>query len=402
MSKNHHQNLRRRLPLAILGLAFAVGPLSACSTVEKGWKSTTGAVTGLFGGKNSKAEPPPQDDQATAEAAAPEAPAPAPAPTTGGSGLFMGSGSASSAFRSGAAAPGSLSAAPAEAPKPQAKEQPAKKAVEGLVADHAKAQYTEQGGRQEPVTVRPLSDNPASVGTGSVGPPRPDAAPTAPVTRLAEVSPAAATPATEPAAAPRATALAERLGAAPPPAPVSTPPPAPVSTMPATPMTTPVVASAPMAAAPAAAPMEALGPRVQPLIPSTGKIASYGDGMVVVDGSGVSGVRGILKPQQSASVPRAAFDPGNASVSIDVGTISFSMGSAALSAQAKVILADVAKFRAQVDGAIRIVGRGDQASARAASISSELRRLGVPSSRLYDGGADSTMLGDKADIYLDY
>lgn len=394
MSKNHHQNLRRRLPLAILGLAFAVGPLSACSTVEKGWKSTTGAVTGLFGGKNSKAEPPPQDDQATAEAAAPEAPAPAPAPTTGGSGLFMGSGSASSAFRSGAAAPGSLSAAPAEAPKPQAKEQPAKKAVEGLVADHAKAQYTEQGGRQEPVTVRPLSDNPASVGTGSGGPPRPDAAPTAPVTRLAEVSPAAATPATEPAAAPRATALAERLGAA--------PPPAPVSTMPATPMTTPVVASAPMAAAPAAAPMEALGPRVQPLIPSTGKIASYGDGMVVVDGSGVSGVRGILKPQQSVSVPRAAFDPGNASVSIDVGTISFSMGSAALSAQAKVILADVAKFRAQVDGAIRIVGRGDQASARAASISSELRRLGVPSSRLYDGGADSTMLGDKADIYLDY
>lgn len=392
MSKNHHQNLRRRLPLAILGLAFAVGPLSACSTVEKGWKSTTGAVTGLFGGKNSKAEPPPQDDQATAEAAAPEAPA--PAPTTGGSGLFMGSGSASSAFRSGAAAPGSLSAAPAEAPKPQAKEQPAKKAVEGLVADHAKAQYTEQGGRQEPVTVRPLSDNPASVGTGSGGPPRPDAAPTAPVTRLAEVSPAAATPATEPAAAPRATALAERLGAA--------PPPAPVSTMPATPMTTPVVASAPMAAAPAAAPMEALGPRVQPLIPSTGKIASYGDGMVVVDGSGVSGVRGILKPQQSVSVPRAAFDPGNASVSIDVGTISFSMGSAALSAQAKVILADVAKFRAQVDGAIRIVGRGDQASARAASISSELRRLGVPSSRLYDGGADSTMLGDKADIYLDY
>jgi len=103
-----------------------------------------------------------------------------------------------------------------------------------------------------------------------------------------------------------------------------------------------------------------------------------------------------------ASVPRASFDPGNASVSSEVGTISFGMGSAALSAQAKAVLSDVAKLRAQVEGAIRIVGRGDQASARAASISRELRRLGVPSTRLYDGGADNTMLGDEADIYLDY
>jgi outer membrane protein OmpA-like peptidoglycan-associated protein len=141
---------------------------------------------------------------------------------------------------------------------------------------------------------------------------------------------------------------------------------------------------------------------MQPLIPAANSIASYGDETIVVDGSGVRGGRGILNAQQMAAVPRSTFDPGNASVSSEVGTISFAGGSANLSAQAKAVLADVAKLRAQVDGAIRIVGRGDQASARAASISRELRRLGVPSARLYDGGADSTLLGDEADIYLDY
>ena len=120
---------------------------------------------------------------------------------------------------------------------------------------------------------------------------------------------------------------------------------------------------------------------------------------MVVDSSGTRGGRNVL---QSASASRNSFDPGNASVSSEVGTVVFAPNSANLSAQGKAILADAARLRVQVDGAIRIVGRGDQAAARAAAVSKELRRLGVPASRLYDGGADSTVLGDAADIYLDY
>jgi outer membrane protein OmpA-like peptidoglycan-associated protein len=371
---------RRRLPaLALVGI-MAAGPLAGCSTVEKGWSSTKNAVTGLFGDDKEKAPPPPGDDKPS------QAPAPTPStpPTTGG-GLFMGQGSAAGGFRSSAAPP-PLSSAPAPPPQPPAAAPERKEAVEGLIADRARAEYTEQVGRQTPVTVRPLNEGATASGTGA--PPRPDAAPAVPVTRLAEVPPAPAAVPSASAPAPNQTAaMIDRLSAAPPAPPAATPPTAPM--MPAAQATAPIPQAIP---APS---------RAQPLIPNN-NIANYGDETVVVDGRGVSGGRGVLNGTQMAAVPRASFDPGNASVSSEVGVVSFARNSSVLSGPARAMLADIARLRDQVDGAIRIVGRGEQAAARAAAISRELRRIGVPADRLYAGGADNAMLGDEADIYLDY
>jgi flagellar motor protein MotB len=360
MKTSYNMVFNRSLSLTILTLILIAGPLSGCSTVKKGWTSTKDAVSSLFG-----------DDEEAASAAPEEKPAEtAPAPMTGGGGLF---GTSSGAFRSSSEAAPSLSSVPTQAPTPPSSEPERKKTVEGLIADRAKAEYTEQGGRQEPVTVRPLNENPSAPEIAGGGPPRPQAAPTESVTRLAEAPPS-----------PSTSTLAERLSAPPPSAPVVVTP-APV---------TPTSGLMPTPVAPVPS-------SIQPLIPAARSIADYDDETIVVDGSGVRGGRGILAPLQTASA-RASFDPGNASVSSDVGTVSFASGSAALSSTAKAMLADVARLRAQTDGALRIVGRGDQASARAAAVSRELRRLGVPAARLYDGGADSTMLGDAADIYLDY
>lgn len=388
MSTTTKPNTGWKSPAVLIGLVLALGPLSACSTVEKGWRSTKDTVSGLFSSSD--------DEQAgTASADAPAAQtapsAPSAPPSSGGGGLFMGNSEVASKFKSSATdAPASptpaVNAKPAEA-KP-------KKAVEGLVADRNKSEYADQGGRQAPVTVRPLNEG-ATSEAGNGGPPRPQAAPTERVTRLAEVpaTPPAAAAGAAPTAAVDATrtkALAERLSAAPPSAPNA--PTAPV-------------AAAPVAAAiapPASAVPMPKQKQVQPLIPSNDQIASYDSETVVIDGNGVRAGRASIRAQQSAAAPRASFDPGNASVSSEVGTVSFAFGSSVLTAKAKAMLADVAKLRAQVDGAIRIVGRGDQASARAASISRELRRLGVPAARLYDGGADNTLLGDEADLYVDY
>ncbi|MBL8631461.1 MAG: hypothetical protein JNM81_17630 [Rhodospirillaceae bacterium] len=418
----------------MLVVALCMSALSGCTTVKKGWQSTKDTVGGLFGGSGDKAPPPDQTAEAESASAPASTDAPA-APMTGG--LFMGSGSASSAFQS---SPGGLSAAPAEpaapapdaapaedkpapkkaaakaAPAKPAKEEPKKeaateepkpadtgRAVEGLVADRTKASYTEQVGRRDPVTVRPLNEN-AQTAEASA-PPRPAAAPVEQVGRLegqlaapSQQQAAATAPAAEASgrAAPRAADLVDRLSA---------PAPAPAESMPDTPRAPVPVAPAPVPAQAAVAPAAPapVATSVQPLIPSAAprQIAGYGDDTVVVDSSGTRGGRNVLGTQV-ASAPRLNFDPGSASVSSEIGTVLFAAGSANLSAQGKVILADAARLRAQVDGAIRIVGRGDQAAARAAAVSKELRRLGVPAARLYDGGADSTMLGDAADIYLDY
>ena len=122
---------------------------------------------------------------------------------------------------------------------------------------------------------------------------------------------------------------------------------------------------------------------------------------MVIDGSGVRGgdnrqLATAAAPARAAA-PRVAFDPGNASVSSQIGTISFAPGTAKLSASAKTVLADVAQLRTNVDGAVRIEVNGD---ARAQAITAELKRLGVPTNRLYAGGGTGN--GEEADIYLDY
>jgi outer membrane protein OmpA-like peptidoglycan-associated protein len=376
---------RRRLPALALAGIMAAGPLAGCTTVEKGWNSTKSAVTGLFGDDKEKAPPPPSDTDSN------QAPAPTATsqPMTGGGGLFMGQGSAAGGFRSSGApaTPPPLSSVPTPSPPSPPAQAERKEAVEGLISDRARAEYTEQVGRQVPVTVRPLNEGATASGTGA--PPRPDAAPTVPVTRLAEVPPTPAPAPPTASAPPQTAAMIDRLSAAPPAPPAATPPNAPSMSA------APVVVPAPQ-------PTALAGPnRVQPLIPSN-NIAGYGDDTIVVDGTGVRGGRGILNGTQMAAVPRASFDPGNASVSSEVGVVSFAKNSSVLSGSARAMLADIARLRDQVDGAIRIVGRGEQAAARAAAISRELRRIGVPADRLYAGGADNAMLGDEADIYLDY
>jgi outer membrane protein OmpA-like peptidoglycan-associated protein len=129
---------------------------------------------------------------------------------------------------------------------------------------------------------------------------------------------------------------------------------------------------------------------------------NYGADTVVIDGSGVRGGQAVIGNLQVAAVPRASFDPGSSSVSSEVAVVAFAAGSSSLSAAAKAELANVAALRAQVDGAIRIVGKGDQATARANAVARELRRLGVPAGRVYTGGADGATLVNEAEIYLDY
>lgn len=409
-SEKSHTSQPLNRSTVLVAFAIATGLLSGCATVEKGWTGTKNAVTGLFSDDDKKAAPPDQETEADTATASTSSTA-TQAPMTGG--LFMGSGSASSAFRTSSDAapppPAAETPAPAEEPaKPAAPEKakPAKKveSKEGLVADVANAGYTEQGGRRAPVTVRPLNEAALTANTPS-SPPRPAAAPVERVTRMdgeLVAAPTTTTTTAQPettatASTPVQTAdLAERLSAAPP-----SPPPATSAMAPIAPA---LGAAAPVAPAPMPSPVAAPTPVTtvaQPLIPMPSPIGGYGDDTIVVDSSGVTAGRNVLSPQL-AGLPGARFDPGNASVSSEVGTVTFTPGSSTLSAAAKGVLADVARLRAEVNGSIRVVGRGDQASDRAASISRELRRLGVPAARLYDGGADSTMLGDEADIYLDY
>jgi outer membrane protein OmpA-like peptidoglycan-associated protein len=137
----------------------------------------------------------------------------------------------------------------------------------------------------------------------------------------------------------------------------------------------------------------------RPLVPM---VQDYGAETVVIDGGGVRGGQAVLGSPQLAAVPRASFDPGNSSVSSEVAVIAFAPGAAALSSAAKAELASVAALRSQVDGAIRIVGKGDNAAARANAVARELRRLGVPAQRVFAGGADGAEAGNEAEIFLDY
>jgi outer membrane protein OmpA-like peptidoglycan-associated protein len=316
-------------------LVLTASCLSSCSTVEKAWTGTKNTLTGLFSG----------DDAAAA--ATPDS-----------------------------AGPPSLASVPTTAPERLSSQE----AGEGLVADREQAQYTDQGGRREPLTVRPLTETastPQDVAQMSA-PPVPAAARVDPVTRMD-------TPATPTAPVPpRTTALAERLGAAPPP-----PPPADGQSPNAPPMALRGSSSAPT--------MSGAPPR--PLLPA---VDEYGSDTVVIDGRGVRGGQAVLGNPQIASGPRAVFDPGNSSVSSEVAVITFAPGAATLAASAKAELANIAALRAQVDGAIRIVGKGDNASARANAVARELRRLGVPAQRVFAGGADGAEPGNEADIFLDY
>ena len=352
--------------------------LSGCETASSAWKGTTSTIGGWFESDAPTEDEALSPDAASAEAKAP--PAAPPAAPSGGlaTGTMPGATGGGGAFRSSARAP-DLAAVPNKAPTPPSTEAERKEAVEGLVGDRERAQYTEQGGRREPVTVRPLSSGGA---VAAASPP-------------ASTSPASTPPAsTSEPVPPRTTALAERLGAAPPPPPPDTSGATAPAAAPAQPKALRATTPAPSAPAPPSTPAALVAaPR-----PSAD---TYGDETMVIDGSGVRGgdnrqLATAAAPARAAA-PRVAFDPGNASVSSQIGTISFAPGTAKLSASAKTVLADVAQLRTNVDGAVRIEVNGD---ARAQAITAELKRLGVPTNRLYAGGGTGN--GEEADIYLDY
>lgn len=400
-----HERGKLRQSLVLAASLIAALALSGCETASKAWRSTTDTVGGLFSSDDEEAEQ--TADGSSAEGAASSAAgegesaaAPAPAPGELTTGTMPGAGPSSGRFVGAATstrAP-NLADVPTEAPVPPSTQAEREEAKEGLIADRERAQYSDQPGRREPVTVRPLS---AGAQTAPATPPVPQAAPTQSVTRIETPPPAAAparaaaqtgvqTAAVAPAApsepvAPRTTALAERLGATPP------PPPPPEGG----------AAPAPQALRPSTPPAAATSTQTGPLVPTMPRANPYGDDTVVIDGSGVRG--GMSAPQQMATAlvaPRAGFDPGNASVSSQIGTIAFTPGSNALNGAARAVLKDVAELRKSVDGAVRVEVHGPANADRTAAIAAELRRLGVPAARLYTGGG--MMVGDEADIYLDY
>jgi len=396
--------VRRKYPLSsMLAASLIVSfTLSGCETASKAWDSTTNTVGGLF--SSDDAEEAQTADAAAGEAPAAETPAAAPATGTLTAGTMPGAGPATGRFvgaSTSTRAP-NLADVPTEAPVPPSTQKERNEAKEGLIADRERSQYTDQPGRREPVTVRPLS---ASAQAAPATPPVPQAAPTQSVTRI-DTPPAAAparaaaqtgaqTAAAAPAApsepvAPRTTALAERLGATPPP-----PPPPEAGSAPA-------AAPAPQPLRPSSPPIAAAPATMAPLVPMPPATNPYGDDTVVIDGSGVSG-GGQYAPQQMATAPvapRASFDPGSASVSSQVGTIAFAPGSNALDPNSRAVLKEVADLRKTVDGAVRVEIHGPSNPQRASAITAELKRLGVPAARLYTGSGMT--FGDEADIYLDY
>lgn len=398
-------HVRGKYPLSSMLAASLIAALSlsGCETASKAWDSTTETVGGLFGSDDAEEA---QAADASGAAAAPAQPA-APAPGTLTTGTMPGTGASTGRFvgASTSTREPNLADVPTEAPVPPSTEKERARAKEGLIADRERSQYTDQPGRREPVTVRPLS---AAAQAAPATPPVPQAAPTQSVTRIETPPPSAAparaaaqtgaqTAAVAPAApsepvAPRTTALAERLGATPPP-----PPPPAGGAAPA-----PAASPAPQPLRPSTPPPATAAAAIAPLVPMPPATNPYGDDTIVIDGSGVSG-GGMYAPQQMATAPaapRASFDPGSASVSSQVGTIAFAPGSNALDSTSRAVLKEVADLRRSVDGAVRVEIHGPSNPQRASAITAELKRLGVPAARLYTGSG--MMVGDEADIYLDY
>ena len=61
-----------------------------------------------------------------------------------------------------------LNTVPTKAPTPPSTKEERAKAIEGLIADRTNARYSDQGGRTQPVAVRPLVDTPEAVRSDAV------------------------------------------------------------------------------------------------------------------------------------------------------------------------------------------------------------------------------------------
>lgn len=318
--------------------------LSACSTVTDVWEGTTAAVGSVFS----------SDDDEFAD-------------------------DSTAGFPDLATVPEGASTQGAAAERAAA--------TEGLIADRAQAQYTEQVRRREPVAVRPLQDSAAAESQTSNEPPPPTAVPAAPVTQVETV------PRNRPS-------LAERLGAAPPP-----PPPASAESAPPPP----------------------------PAPPVPGRAGATTETTLVTPSTTIIGSdRGEATPQMAA-VPNAmsAYDPSAYRVSTHITTVTFPRGSSSLTAADRRALDEVIKLREQYNGVIRIVGHASSRTQdldplrhklanfrislnRANSVAEALMAKGLPADRLFVGAvSDNEPLyyevmpagesgNQRAEIYLDY
>ena len=287
-----------------------------------------------------------------------------------------------------------LSTVPEEAPETSSAEERAA-ITEGLAADRANAEYTDE----------PLGSQAA------------DAAPAAPPPPAPAPAPAAAVPATPaPAATPPAPPPAATSSPAAPPA--GTPAPA-----------APAVESQPIAPPPASAPQTAQQPApaappppasVPPAVPSVAPPEIYSEGSVTVTPDAVLGGG---PPATSRLLPSGESRP--------VALIFFGYGSAGLSRADIAVLKDVVRLHNERGGLIRVIGHASRgvagrdtarqtlanfniSLARANAVARELSRLGVRTDQIQVAAAgaqqplyyETQPTGEagnrRVEIYLDY
>jgi outer membrane protein OmpA-like peptidoglycan-associated protein len=281
-----------------------------------------------------------------------------------------------------------LSTVPEEVPETSSAEERAA-ITEGLAADRANAEYTDE----------PLGNQAA--GTAPAAPPPPAPAPAAAAPAPAP-APAATPPAVPPAAAP----------------PAGTPAPA-----------APAVESQPIAPPPAPAPQTAQQP-AQPAtpppaslpsaVPSVGAPEVYSEGSVIVNPDAVLGGG---PPATSRLLPSGESRP--------VALIFFGYGSAGLSRADIAVLKDVVRLHNERGGLVRVIGHASQGAAgrdtarqtlanfnislaRANAVARELSRLGVRTDQIQVAAAgaqqplyyETQPTGEagnrRVEIYLDY
>lgn len=324
---------RRRLAPGILALLLAAGLLGACTTVSE-------TISDVFGSGEPEAE---STVQTPAEA---EGEQPFP----------------------------NLGTVPGEAPETSSAEERAKIA-EGLAADRANAEYT---------------DEPLAPSVASAAPP---VAPAAPAPAVAAAAPAQSAIETEPAI--------ETQPASPPPQPA-----------PSAPQPTPQVTQAPSQPAPPL-PTAATPAPAQPEVLAGGSVIVNPD--AVLGGGGATATSRLLPSGESRPV----------------ALIFFRYGSAGLSRSDISVLKDVAALHQERGGLVRVIGHASQGSAtgdvakqnmanlnislaRANAVARELSRLGVPTDQIqvaaagaqqplyYETQATGEAGNRRVEIYLDY
>jgi outer membrane protein OmpA-like peptidoglycan-associated protein len=234
-----------------------------------------------------------------------------------------------------------LASVPSKPPEPPSSREERAKTTEGLIADRERARYSDQGGRTQPLTVRPLTEAAATPETEPAAPPKPDAARVQPVTRLGNQKPPQQGEGTPQKDEPSVAAAAQMAATA-------TPPPPPPEMM--------------------------AGPR------PSGMPQARTDGF-----------RALTAYQTTESAAN------------QVATIDFSGTGTSITASGRRALSEAAKLGERTKGAFRVIGRAadptNLAQERATAVARELQRLGVTQDRIYVGTDTGT--DGRVDVILD-